>query len=243
MTVAFLPSGDCGLTIEFGLEIDRDLSRQIMALRAAVEEAGFEGIVETVPTYRSLLVHYDPLRTSQADLIAVIEPLVAGLGDHPVSQARHWTLPICFEADFAPDLDDVAQQTGIEREAVIAMLTATEHFIYMLGFAPGLPYMGDLPQALSIPRREVPIPRAEKGSVLIATGLTIIYPVANPTGWHVVGRTPVPIFDVHKEDPVLFSPGDFVCFERVGLKDFEAIEQTVARGSYPHVCSDDREAR
>ncbi len=203
-----------------------------MALRSAVDDACLPGIVETVPTYRSLLVHYDPLQTSQAVLIETLKPMIAQLDTGSDVQARRFILPFCWDGDFAPDLDHVAESAQMSPEEVIKILMETEHFTYMLGFAPGLPYMGDLPKQLNIPRKTVPVKRVEQGSVLTATGLTIIYPTPNPTGWHIVGRCPVPIFDVSREDPVLLSPGDRVRFRDVGRTEFDAIAQRVANGTF-----------
>ncbi|WP_319529977.1 5-oxoprolinase subunit PxpB [uncultured Cohaesibacter sp.] len=232
MPVSYLPCGDCGLTVEFGLGIDRALSQKIMALRAAVEDAGLAGVVETVPTYRSLLIHYDPLETSQADLITAVDPLIAKLDETSEAAATRWDLPICFDEAFSPDLANVADFAKMAREEVMDVLTSVEHFIYMLGFAPGLPYMGDLPEALAIPRKKTPIKHVPKGSVLVATGLTLIYPAVNPTGWHIVGRCPVPIFDPQRENPVLLTAGDRVCFQKVERAEYDEIEASVAAGRY-----------
>ena len=232
MAVQFLASGDTGLTVQFGFDVDRGLSAQIMALRSAVDDAGLVGVVETVPTYRSLLVHYDPMLTSQSKLIAALKPMIAQLDGGRNDKARLFTLPLCWEGDLAPDLAHAADFAKMSPEEVISVLTETEHFIYMLGFAPGMPYMGDLPQALNIPRKTVPVKRVEKGSVMVATGLTVIYPAANPTGWHVVGRCPVPIFDLGRSDPVFLSPGDRVRFRVVDAADFARIESQVAEGHF-----------
>ncbi|WP_119309416.1 5-oxoprolinase subunit B family protein [Cohaesibacter haloalkalitolerans] len=230
MAVSFLPSGDRGLTVQFGFDIDRGLSRQIMALRAAVDDAAIAGVIETVPTYRSLLVHYDPVEIRQAALIERLKPLLANLDGDDKGHATRWHLPICFEGDCSPDLDFVADFASLSRDEVKTVMTGTEHFVYMLGFAPGMPYMGDLPAALNIPRRSSPVQGIPKGSVLVATGLTVIYPAVNPSGWHVVGRCPVPLFDLGKADPVLLSPGDRVCFREVSLADYEAIAERVEQG-------------
>ncbi len=232
MAVQFLASGDTGLTVQFGFDVDRGLSAQIMALRSAVDDAGLVGVVETVPTYRSLLVHYDPMLTSQSKLIAALKPMIAQLDAGQNDKARLFTLPLCWEGEFAPDLVHVADFAKMSPEEVISIVTETEHFIYMLGFAPGMPYMGDLPQALNIPRKRVPVKRVEKGSVMVATGLTVIYPAANPTGWHVVGRCPVPIFDLGRSEPVFLSPGDRVRFRVVDAVDFARIESRVAEGHF-----------
>ena len=232
MGVEFLPSGDAGLTVQFGHDIDRELSRQIMALRAAVDGMALPGVIETVPSYRSLLIHYDPLLVRQAALIAAIEPMLTHLDEGQEVRARRFTLPLCCEGDFAPDLPHVARFASMGPDEVIDVVTSIEHFVYMLGFAPGLPYMGDLPKSLDIPRKETPAKRVEKGSVLVATGLTIIYPSVNPTGWHVIGRCPVPIFDLERADPVLLSPGDRVRFRRVGQVEFDEIKAQVADGAF-----------
>lgn len=232
MAVQFLASGDTGLTVQFGFDVDRALSAQIMALRAAVDDAGLAGVIETVPTYRSLLVHYNPIETSQSKLIAALKPMIAQLDSGKNDKARTFSLPLCWEGDFATDLTHVADFAKMSPEEVISVITQTDYFIYMLGFAPGMPYMGDLPEALNIPRKKVPVKRVEKGSVMVATGLTVIYPSANPTGWHVVGRCPVPVFDLARADPVLLSPGDRVRFRAVDGAEFADIEGRVAEGCF-----------
>ena len=232
MAVQFLPSGDTGLTVQFGFDVDRALSSKIMALRVAVDEAMLVGVVETVPTYRSLLIHYDPLQSSQSTLINALTPMIAQLDEGREGRARCLALPLCWEGDFAPDLDYVADYAKMSPREVISVVTSMEHFTYMLGFAPGLPYMGDLPAALTLPRKKVPVKRVEKGSVLIATGLTIIYPTPNPTGWHVIGRCPVPIFDLDRDDPVLLSPGDTVRFREVGGAEYQKIADLVAKRAF-----------
>nr|WP_321460635.1 allophanate hydrolase subunit 1 [uncultured Cohaesibacter sp.] len=232
MAVQFLPSGDRGLTVQFGFDIDRALSRQIMALRAAVDDADIAGVIETVPTYRSLLVHYDPIQIRQAELIARLEPLLEGLDGDEKAGATRWHLPICFEADFAFDIDHVAEFASLSAEDVKDVMTGVEHFVYMLGFAPGMPYMGDLPEAMNIPRRSSPVQNIPQGSVLVATGLTVMYPAVNPSGWHVVGRCPVPLFDLAKSDPVLLSPGDRVRFRAVSLADYEDVVRQIEKGVY-----------
>lgn len=113
MAVEFLPCGDCGLTVQFGFEIERDLAQQIMALRAAIDDHKITGVVETVPTYRSLLVHYDPLQTSQSDLIDNLKPIVGSLQQAQSAPSTRWILPICMEADHAPDLGNVADRKSV----------------------------------------------------------------------------------------------------------------------------------
>lgn len=227
----FLPCGDTGLTVQLGDRIDRDLSLQVVRLGALIQRADLAGVVETVPTYRSLLIHYDPLITSQADLISGVHPLLASLDTDRQATVRHWRIPVCFEdEDMAPDLDHVASWAGIGKGDVVAAITARPLHVYMLGFAPGQPYMGDLLESLAIPRRENPVPRVPAGSVLIATGMAVIYPIANPTGWHVVGRTPARIFDPEASSPALFAAGDAVSLEAVGASEYAEVETRLTEG-------------
>ncbi len=223
MTPRFLPCGDAALSVEFGEEIDRDLSRRILAIKAAVDEAGLEGVVETVPSYRALLVHYDPLRTGSRRLVGELEPLLDGARRTSVAD-RTWRLPCCYDEEYAPDLPFVSEFTGIPPERIVELHAATIHYVYMLGFAPGQPYLGDLPPELAVPRRDNPVPRIERGSVVTATGLTVVYPIANATGWHVIGRTPVRLFDPFGDPPVLLAPGDTVVFEPVDAGTFREME-------------------
>ncbi len=229
--IQFLPSGDTGLTVQFGDRIDRQLSRRVVRFRSALEAAALPGVVETVPTYRSLLIHYDPLETTQARLIEEIGPVLRSDTGRDQAEARAWHLPVCFDAPgCAPDLDHVAAWAGLGTEEVVDALTAIPFHVYMLGFAPGQPYMGDLPESLAIPRREDPIPRIAAGSVVIATGMAVIYPIPNPTGWHVVGRTPATLFDPSLAAPALLRAGDRVTLHRVGAQEYEGIAARLASG-------------
>ena len=167
------------------------------------------GIVETVPTFRSLAIYYDPLLTSRGELQRAIEPLL-DLGDNPRAGARLWHVPVCYEGEFAPDLAEVARLTGLTPNDVVALHSGTRFHVYMLGFLPGFPYMGDLPPQLALPRRADPRLRVPAGSISIATSLTAIYPYESPGGWHLIGATPIRMFDPERPKPALFAPGDAV---------------------------------
>ena len=238
--IEYLPSGDTALTVQFGTEINAELNNMVLALHRHVMAAAIDGIIETVPTYRSLLVHYDPHILSQKELIAALNPLMEklvsqsdrtseGSADH---QTNHWQFPICFDDEFAPDLTFVAETLGLTAERVINNFLNVTHHVYMLGFAPGQPYMGGLPKALSIPRRENPIPKIHEGSLVTATGMTIIYSVANPTGWHIIGRTPVRLFDINRDPAILLTPGDHVTLTSVSRQDYDQILDQVQNGSF-----------
>lgn len=231
MEVRFLSAGDTAMVVEFGDRIDRALSDRVLRLGARARAAKLHGVVETVPTFRSLMVHYDPLAT---DHVSLERALVTLLEDDAActGEARLWHIPACYDATHAPDIEDVSRRTGLSVAEVIRLHTETLFHIYMIGFVPGYPYMGDLPPALVLPRRADPRIRVPAGSVAIASSMTAIYPLESPGGWHLIGTTPIRLFDAALTRPALFSPGDKVRFEPVGASEFEAIRQASASGSY-----------
>jgi KipI family sensor histidine kinase inhibitor len=226
-----LSSGDTALVVEFGDRIDRTLSEEVLALRTRVDGAGIVGVVETVPTFRSLMVHYDPLRIAAARLTRAIEALLQG-DARAVPGRRFWRVPVCYEGDLAPDLGEVGERTGLGPAAVAALHASARYHVYMVGFLPGYPYMGDLPGRLHLPRRSDPRVRLPPGSVAIATGMTAIYPVESPGGWHLIGTTPIRLFDPGTEPPALFAPGDAVEFEPIDRATFDRLRAEVERGGY-----------
>jgi inhibitor of KinA len=231
LKVRFLSAGDRALVVEFGDRIDRALSDGVLRLNAAIRSEGLAGVVETVPTFRSVTVYFDPLITSRAEL----ERAVAGLLHSQRSSriaATQWRIPVCYEDELAPDLAEVARLTGLPPGDVVARHSGTRYHVYMLGFLPGFPYMGDLPQQLGLPRRADPRLRVPAGSIAIATSLTAIYPYESPGGWHLIGATPVRLFDAERQRPALLAPGDAVIFEPIGRARYAAICQAVENRSY-----------
>lgn len=207
-----------------------------MALHAAIGQARnageIAGIVETVPTMRSLMVTYDPLATSRADLEPKVDALIArGL---PTGMAsRRVTIPCCYDdREFAPDLEEVAERTGKTTEQVIAAHLASPFKVYVLGFMPGLAYVAGLDSSLFLPRRSQPRVRVPRSSVAIAMDMTTIYPFESPGGWHLIGRTPLWMFDQRREQPVFLSPGDSLGFERVDRKTYDRIAREVEAGTF-----------
>lgn len=223
MRTRFLPCGDTGLTVQFEGADLRATNARALQLHAALNDAPPEGVIESVPTYRSLTLHYDPCRTSQATLTGLVTATLDTLPEAQQGDARHWSLPVCFEGGHAPDMDAVAGKTGLGRAEILAILTETVQSVYMLGFAPGQPYLGDLPERISVPRRKDPIARVPAGAVLTATAKTVIYPVDNPTGWYVMGRTPVALFRPDDPDPVLLKPGDLVSLTPITAAGFDRL--------------------
>jgi KipI family sensor histidine kinase inhibitor len=227
--VRFLPAGDTALVVEFGEEVDRAVSDRVIALADAVEAAAVPGVIELVPTFRSLMIHYDPTRLGAAELEAVVTPLV----DAPVTvphRGRLFLLPVAYGGEFGPDLAEVAVRTRLTPDEVIRLHTSVTYHVYTLGFLPGYPYMGDGPEELSLPRRETPRVRVPMGSVCIAFRQAGVYSLESPGGWHLLGRTPVRLFDPRRENAVLLAPGDKVRFEPVAPEVYETMAEEAAAG-------------
>jgi inhibitor of KinA len=228
----FLPSGDTALVVEFGDRLDRHISALVLNLRRRVQEANIAGISEAVPTFRSLMVHYDPLVVRARELEARLMPLIDGLEAEALVGQR-WLFPTCYEGDdYAPDLADVASAAGLSTAEVVAMHASVEHLVYVIGFLPGQAYMGDLPSALNLPRRTSPRIKVTAGSVAIAIGQTTIYTFDSPGGWHIIGRSAVPLFVPDRDQPALLSPGDTVRFVAVGRAVYDDMIAASAEGAF-----------
>lgn len=228
-TPRFLAAGDTALVVEFGEVVDPTVNHRVTQLAATARDAAIEGIIDLVPTFRSLMVHYDPLVTSAAALQAVLRDLLS----HPSGEAsagRLWRLPVLYGGEAGPDLDEVAQSAGLSPDRVIALHSETIYDVYMMGFLPGLPYLGILAKELELPRRVEPRIRVPSGSVAIATNLTNVYPSESPGGWHILGRTPIELFDLRREVPILLAAGDRIRFEPVDEVAFRDLRAQVAAG-------------
>lgn len=235
MNARFLHSGDTAIVVEFGDRIDSVLNERVLRLSSLVRSANLPGVVETLPTFRSLMVHYDPLVTDHASVVDAIKRIL-DLGPDGSRESKLWRIPACYAASHAPDLEEVAQRTGLATEEVIRLHANTRYKVYMIGFSPGFPYLGDLPEPLVLPRRVDPRVRVPAGSIAIAAEMTSIYPVESPGGWHLIGATPVRLFDVRWPRPALLNPGDMIVFEPVDDGEFDAIRAAVATDSYRVPC-------
>ncbi len=226
-----LTAGDTALVIEFGDAVDRALSAWVLALARRLDEAHIAGVIETVPTFRSLMVYYDPIALPAAELIARIEALMDGV--EPTSATgRLWRLPVCYDGDLAPDLDDVAARTGLTRAAAIDRHAEVTYHVYMLGFLPGLAYLGDVVPALMLPRRDVPRIRIPAGSVGIGMAMTCIFPRESPCGLHLVGHSPVPLWrpQNNPDAAALLTPGDQVRFAPIPRREHDEMAAAAAAG-------------
>jgi inhibitor of KinA len=235
MSERLLDAGDAAVTVEFGDVISGELVERVAALERALDAARargeLPGVVETVPTFRSLTVIYDPLQTQRAQLDPVLLALLQQPGAAQAAAPRQWRLPVCYGEGFGADLAEVAEATGLSSEAVVQLHSGTEFKVYMLGFMPGFAFMGELPAALAVPRRREPRLRVPAGSVAITGKLSAIYPWESPGGWLLLGRCPVPLFDAAAATPALLMPGDRVRFEPVSAERFAELEAQIRAGT------------
>lgn len=223
-----LPCGDTALAIEFGSAIDANLNARVLALDSRVSE-GLAGVVETVPTYRSLLVHYDPAVIDFDTLSTKLLALSANLPDTP-AKGRLWRIPVVYGGAFGIDLEEVAERHGLTPAALIEKHAAPVYRVYMIGFVPGFAYLGGLDPALATPRRETPRPRTPAGTISIGGIQAAVASIEAPSGWHLLGRTPVRNFKLDRDPVFILTPGDRVRFEPIPPERWDDLDRAAHAG-------------
>ena len=225
----FLDAGEAALVVEFGNTADPAVNDRVLALDAALAERALPGVRETVPTYRSLMIHYDPLRLDREALIQAVLDIEAAPAK-PHEPANLWTIPCCYDPDFAEDLGTVAEMTGLTPERVVALHSGATYRVYMYGFAPGFCYLGGVPPEIAVSRREAPRPPHPPNTVLLGGGLTLVTTFSMPTGWWLLGRTPERMFSLGREPVFLVDVGDALRFEPIDRPAFDSLEARAAAG-------------
>ena len=234
MSIAFQPAGDLAVLVGLEGEIGAELNMRLRGLETLIGET-ISGVTETVPAFRTLLVYYDPRAIGYRALCDAIEALLPRAGT-VVSPSRAVELPCCYDdPELGFDLDAVARQVRLTARDVIALHASAEYLVYFIGFAPGQPYLTGTPEALNIPRLESPRTSTPPGSVGIGGTQSCIYAVDSTGGFWVLGRTPVPIYDRHAEQPTLLRPGDRLRFRAVGRREYDRVAAAVAAREYQSV--------
>lgn len=228
----YLISGDSAVTIEFGNEINSEINNKIRVFNELIKSSNIPGITETVPTFRSLLIYYNPSKIYFNELKEKIEKLTQDIDLKKESKKRIIEIPVCYGGVFGEDLEFVAEHSKMSINEVIKMHTSKEYLIYMLGFLPGFAYLGGLNEKLFTPRLKNPRTRIEAGSVGIGGEQTGIYPVASPGGWRLIGTTPVKTYDANREKPILYQAGDYIKFFEINTSDFYEIKNLVDKNLY-----------
>ncbi|QHL85924.1 5-oxoprolinase subunit PxpB [Nibribacter ruber] len=236
--IQLFPLGDSALVVQFGEVIDVSIHEQVRAFAEYVEVHPFYGFVEQVPAYTTVTVYYNPWLSSLKGKVNPYETVVVWVQEAlaKMTSASKKTgkvvkeIPVCYSSEFGPDLKFVAENSGLSEAEVIALHTAPEYLVYMMGFAPGFPYLGGLNLSLATPRKATPRPTIPAGSVGIAGEQTGVYPMQTPGGWQLIGRTPLALFKVHRETPSLLQMGDTVKFVPIRPEEFYQL-QTEHHGS------------
>ncbi|MGS5088042.1 5-oxoprolinase subunit PxpB [Hydrogenophaga sp. A37] len=231
-----LALGDSAWTLEFGSAVDPAINARVMGLadrvaQARASEPLMASITDVVPTFRSLTVHYDPMLATDAAALGERLRVLAQDGHQDMQPGRLWHLPVCFDADFAPDLPRLAEAKGLSPDQVIQHLLAATFHVYMLGFQPGFPYMGGVPPELQMPRLPTPRQKVPAQSLAVAGEMCAVYPWESPGGWNLLGRTPVVLFDLrHADQPALLAAGDEVRCHAVDRVTHDRLAAEIARG-------------
>ena len=227
-----MPTGDRALTVEFGNEIDEKINARLMSFIRTLEDEKVKGIEEFVPSFRAVLIHYNPAVLSFEKLSEILKKAL----DKPVQELTHHKrivkVPVCYDSEYGPDIEDVAKHAGLSISEVIELHTKAPYLVYMLGFQPGFPYLGGLDERLHTPRLETPRIKLEAGSVGIGGGQTGLYPMESPGGWRIIGVTPVRCYNPDKDKPIPYKAGDYIKFDAVTKEEFEALREKDLRGEY-----------
>ena len=219
-----LTVGDCAVSVEFGQEISLEINHKVMALKMVLEREPIRGIVELIPTYCSLLIQYDPMDLRYGQLRDRLEALVTQLDEVEMPPKQVVEIPVAYGGEYGPDLGEVARAHNISEEEVIKLHSEPEYPIYMLGFVAGFPYLGGMNKAIATPRKKSPRLKIEAGSVGIAGEQTGIYSVESPGGWQIIGRTPLKLYDVNRNEPVLLKAGQYIKFKPITKEEFRTME-------------------
>lgn len=225
----FLDAGEAALVVEFGRTVDPAISDRVLALDAALAAGPPDGLRELVPTYRSLMIHYDPLRLDRARLVALVEErLTAAVTSRRA--AAQWIVPCCYDLPHGEDLAEMAGLMGLSAAETAAIHASASYRVYMYGFSPGFTYLGGLPEAIAISRRTRPRPPHDSKAVLVGGGLSAIASFSMPTGWYVVGRTPERLYAPERANAFLFEPGDSLRFEAIDASTFAMLDARAEAG-------------
>ena len=233
----FFSVGDSAIAVEFGDIIDIRVNNLVYSLAELISK-DLNWIRDVVPTYRSLLILYDPLLIDHSQVTDYLESLTSktvSRSEILSKPPRIYKLPVKYGGDFGPDLGTVAKKCGLSEGQVVNLHSGIDYRVFMLGFAPGFPYLGGMDDRLFCPRLKTPRLKVLAGSVGIAESQTGVYPNDSPGGWQIIGRTPISLFDANQDPPCLIQPGGYVRFVPITESEFTSIKNEIISGSYETV--------
>ncbi len=229
MDLRYLKSGDHSIILELGNEISEEINKKVRQLTIAIDKSQMYGVIELIPTYRSIKIDYDPCKIKYDTLVKKLDALQENISAIDIDRPRVIEIPVLYQG---PDLKYVSAYNDISIDEVIKIHSSKEYLIYMLGFTPGFPYLGGMSDAIATPRLEKPRAKIEAGSVGIAGNQTGIYPIESPGGWQLIGKTPLKLFDYKKEDPFLLESGDYLKFVSIDEEQFNFIRKAVDENNF-----------
>ena len=219
------PVGDCAISIDFGQVIDPKINRHIRQTIERIQELKLDGITELVPTYCALLIQYDAMLYSYSDICNLMEPLLEpSATDDANERVTVIEIPTVYGGEFGPDLGFVASHNNLSEDEVVSIHSGTDYLVYMLGFIPGFTYLGGMDPRIATPRLSSPRTLIPAGSVGIAGEQTGTYPSDSPGGWQIIGRTPVTMYDISKEQAALLSAGDYVRYVPIDEAEYNRVK-------------------
>lgn len=227
------PLSEQAVVIQFDSAISKEILTRVLNYQEILLTNKFPGLIEIVPSYCSITVYYDLIQVHQSALQgnSAFEKVKSYLNSLDEKQhslqlnVKHHSIPVCYDVQYGVDLPELSETLHLSVDEIISLHTRNEYAVYLIGFTPGFPYMGILPDSLVCNRKNSPRKKVPRGSVAIAGKQTGIYPFETPGGWQIIGRTAVNLFSVERPQPNLFKPGDMVKFEAISLKEFEKLER------------------
>ena len=225
MKPSFSPLGDGAIVIELGNEIDEQTEQLVRKVGALLENREPAWMIEFIPAFITVTVFYDPCIAAYGDVQKELAELSAHLGEELAIESKTVVIPVCYGGEFGPDLEFVAQHNGLTVREVIAIHTAGNYSVNMIGFAPGFPFLRGMSEKIAAPRRDSPRLRIPERTVGIAGMQTGVYPIETPGGWQLIGRTPLRLFRPENRIPSLLRAGDKVTFREISVEDYHAWEE------------------
>ncbi|MDQ0243647.1 inhibitor of KinA [Bacillus fengqiuensis] len=243
-TMEMKPLGDSAILVQFGSEMNEETHLKVKALTAHLDAHPFDGLIECVPAFTSVTIFYHPLRIRQMYkermksmfglekeaspyqiVRSIVEELAAGLEQTTEAKRRIVEIPVCYGGELGPDLEAVAEYHGLSTSDVIDIHSQADYLVYMIGFAPGFPYLGGMSEKIATPRHSSPRLSIAAGSVGIAGKQTGVYPISTPGGWQIIGRTPIDLFQPEQNPPTLLQAGDIVQFKPISLEEYKSYKE------------------
>ncbi|WP_330397323.1 5-oxoprolinase subunit PxpB [Maledivibacter halophilus] len=230
--IKYYPSGDSGLILEFGNKISKDVNKKIRALSYCIEKENLDQIIEIIPTYTTILIVYDPIKSLYGELVEKLKSIEKSMKNIKLPPAEVVHIPTLYGGEYGMDLENVAEHNGLTVSEVINIHSSTKYLVYMIGFTPGFPYLGGMSEKIATPRLKIPREKIPGGSVGIAGSQTGIYPIDSPGGWQIIGRTPLKLFDSKRNPSVLLKAGQYLKFESVNEERYQTICEEIMKNKY-----------